>query len=147
MTTLRYTQLTQTQNLRLLRKRIYTLIPSLTCHILRSLVRIERMLTISSAVVTDINRCVAACLKATGPAILAQEDMVKETVTVLGLIITRSHPCQQDLGDDEEDLGEASQASSVPNTHTLSLLRCTHTLRTAQDHSCDSLDSFETELC
>ena len=56
-----------------------------------------------SNVVTEINRNVAATLKATGPAILAQENMLPQTVTVLGTIITRSHPCQQDLGDEEDE--------------------------------------------
>ncbi|KAK0617607.1 armadillo-type protein [Immersiella caudata] len=55
------------------------------------------------SVVTEINRNVAATLKACGPAILAQSDMMKEIVTVTSTIITRSHPCQQDLGDEDED--------------------------------------------
>ncbi|GAB1315390.1 hypothetical protein MFIFM68171_05600 [Madurella fahalii] len=55
------------------------------------------------SVVTEINRNVAATLKTCGPAILAQEDMMKEIVTVLTTIITRSHPCQQDLGDEDEE--------------------------------------------
>lgn len=45
----------------------------------------------------------AATLKACGPAILAQEEMMKEVVTAVTTIITRSHPCQQDLGDEDED--------------------------------------------
>ncbi|KAL2168429.1 hypothetical protein VTG60DRAFT_7290 [Thermothelomyces hinnuleus] len=55
------------------------------------------------AVVTEINRNVAATLKTCGPAILAQEDFMKEVVTVISTIITRSHPCQQDLGDEDEE--------------------------------------------
>ncbi|KAK4228680.1 armadillo-type protein [Podospora fimiseda] len=55
------------------------------------------------AVVTEINRNVAATLKACGPAILAQDDFMKEIITVITTLITRSHPCQQDLGDEEED--------------------------------------------
>ncbi|KAG7121259.1 importin subunit beta-4 like protein [Verticillium longisporum] len=54
-------------------------------------------------VVTEINRNVGATLKACGPAILTQEDMLPQTVTVLSTLITRSHPCQQDLGDEEEE--------------------------------------------
>ncbi|KAK8069039.1 importin beta-4 subunit-like protein [Apiospora phragmitis] len=54
-------------------------------------------------VVTEINRNVAAVIRTCGPAILAQKDMMEQTITVLGTIITRSHPCQQDLGDEEED--------------------------------------------
>lgn len=61
------------------------------------------VLTHASTVITEINRNVAATLKACGPAILAQEDMMKEIVTTLTTIITRSHPCQQDLGDDDEE--------------------------------------------
>jgi hypothetical protein len=61
------------------------------------------MLTDASTVVTDINRNVAATLKACGPAILAQGDMMKEVVTAITTIITRSHPCQQDLGDEDEE--------------------------------------------
>ncbi|KAK3693199.1 armadillo-type protein [Podospora appendiculata] len=55
------------------------------------------------SVVTEINRNVAATLKTCGPAILAQKDMMKEIVTILSTIITRSHPCQQDLGDEDEE--------------------------------------------
>lgn len=53
--------------------------------------------------VTDINRNVAATLKACGPAILAQESFAQRCTTILAAIVTRSHPCQRDLGDDEED--------------------------------------------
>ncbi|OAA57122.1 importin beta-4 [Niveomyces insectorum RCEF 264] len=62
-------------------------------------------------VVTDINRNVAATLETCGPAILAQENAVQEIVTVLGQIITRAHPCQQDAGDEEDaqDVEESSE--------------------------------------
>ncbi|KAJ9144052.1 hypothetical protein NKR23_g6062 [Pleurostoma richardsiae] len=62
-------------------------------------------------VVTEINRNIAAVLKTTGPAVLAQDNMLTQTVTVLGTIITRSHPCQQDLGDeeDEQDTEDSSE--------------------------------------
>lgn len=47
----------------------------------------------------------AATLKACGPAILVAKDgILQEIVSVVSLIITRSHPCQQDLGDEEEEL-------------------------------------------
>lgn len=61
------------------------------------------LLTLYSDVVTEINRNVAAAFKTCGPAILSQENMTEQTITVLGTIITRSHPCQQDLGDEDED--------------------------------------------
>jgi hypothetical protein len=54
------------------------------------------------AVVTDINRNVAATLKLCGPAILTQESFAERCTTILASIITRSHPCQQDLGDDDD---------------------------------------------
>jgi hypothetical protein len=56
-----------------------------------------------SEVVTEINRSAAAALKACGPAILTQENMLEHTVTVVASLLTRSHPCQQDLGDEEEE--------------------------------------------
>ncbi|KAI1840350.1 hypothetical protein JX265_000732 [Neoarthrinium moseri] len=54
-------------------------------------------------VVTEINRNVAATLKACGPAILSQKGLTEQSITVLGTLITRSHPCQQDMGDEEEN--------------------------------------------
>lgn len=33
----------------------------------------------------------------------AKGDMLQEIVSVVSLLITRSHPCQQDLGDEEEE--------------------------------------------
>ena len=61
------------------------------------------ILMIPRSVVTEINRNVAATLKACGPAIIAQEELLKEIISVISTIITRSHPCQQDLGDDDEE--------------------------------------------
>ncbi|CAK7269472.1 hypothetical protein SEPCBS119000_003586 [Sporothrix epigloea] len=61
-------------------------------------------------VVTDINRNIAATLETCGPAIIAQENAVQEIVSVLGQIITRSHTCQQDVGD-EEDAQTAEESS------------------------------------
>ncbi|KND88685.1 putative importin subunit beta-4 [Tolypocladium ophioglossoides CBS 100239] len=64
------------------------------------------------SVITDINRNVAATLKACGPALLVAKDgMLQELVSVVSLIITRSHPCQQDLGDEEEEQ-EVDEGSS-----------------------------------
>ncbi|PSR79394.1 armadillo-type protein [Coniella lustricola] len=59
-------------------------------------------------VVAEINRNIAAVLKATGPGILAQDKMVEQTVTILSTLITRSHPSQQDLGDEDEQDVEGS---------------------------------------
>ncbi|KAI0382318.1 ARM repeat-containing protein [Hypomontagnella monticulosa] len=61
--------------------------------------------------VTEINRSVAFTLKACGPAILGQKDMMEQIITVLGTIITRSHPCQLDLGEGDDEQ-EAAQGSS-----------------------------------
>ncbi|KAI1633536.1 importin beta-4 [Biscogniauxia mediterranea] len=62
-------------------------------------------------VVTEINRSVGSTLKTCGPAILGQKDMMSQIITVLGTIITRSHPCQQDLGD-EDDNQDSIEGSS-----------------------------------
>lgn len=53
------------------------------------------------AVVTDINRNVAATLKLCGPAILTQDKFAERVTSTLTALITKSHPCQQDLGDGE----------------------------------------------
>ncbi|KAK8919798.1 putative importin subunit beta-4 [Metarhizium anisopliae] len=56
------------------------------------------------SVITEINRNVAATLKACGPAVLvAKPDMLQELVSVVSSIVTRSHPCQQDLGAEDEE--------------------------------------------
>lgn len=51
-------------------------------------------------------------MKACGPAVLgAQGSLLQEIVTTITTIVTRSHPCQQDLGD-EEDAQEVDAGSS-----------------------------------
>lgn len=62
--------------------------------------------------VTDINRNVAATLKLCGPAILTQKNFTERTLTTCTAIITKSHPCQQDLGDDDDAAGVADEESS-----------------------------------
>jgi hypothetical protein len=63
--------------------------------------------------VTDINRDVAATLKLCGPAVLMTENgtVVPELCQQLLAVITKRHPCQQDLGDeaDEDILDESSE--------------------------------------
>jgi hypothetical protein len=67
--------------------------------------------------VTDINRDLAATLKLTGPAILMKESgkdtVVNELVNALCAVLTKRHPCQQDLGEeadiDEDILEENSE--------------------------------------
>ena len=53
-------------------------------------------------VVTDINRNLAATLKLCGPAFLSEPESVQKLCTVLLAIVTKNHPCQQDMGDDED---------------------------------------------
>ncbi|KAI1277005.1 importin beta-4 [Xylaria sp. FL0933] len=62
-------------------------------------------------VVTEINRSVAATLKATGPSVLGQKAMMEQIITVLGTITTRCHPCQQDLGDEDENQDDVQGSS------------------------------------
>lgn len=54
-------------------------------------------------VVTEINRMVAMILKSCGPAILVGQDTLSQVITALTSIMTRSHPCQMGLGDEDED--------------------------------------------
>ncbi|KAI8931599.1 hypothetical protein NX059_011253 [Plenodomus lindquistii] len=61
--------------------------------------------------VTDMNRDVAATLKLCGPAALMTENgtVVPDLCQQLLAVITKRHPCQQDLGDEaEEDILEES---------------------------------------
>lgn len=90
---------------RMLRTRNYHFLIGLlsVLFLLHSSVFESHMLTDASSVVTEINRNIAATLKACGPAILAQSDMLKESITAVTTMITRAHPCQQDLGDEEEE--------------------------------------------
>ncbi|KAI0201603.1 importin beta-4 [Astrocystis sublimbata] len=62
-------------------------------------------------VVTEINRSVASTLKATGPSVLGQKAMMEQIITVLGTITTRCHPCQQDLGDEDENQDDIQGSS------------------------------------
>lgn len=63
--------------------------------------------------VTDINRDVAATLKLCGPAALLTENgtVVPDLCQHLLAVITKRHPCQQDLGDEAEEdiLDESSE--------------------------------------
>lgn len=106
----RYTQLTQTQNavaentfdLLLIWTIIFILLLLYDLQCLATLGNTAANQEKNRSVITEINRNVAATLKACGPAVLVAEDgMLKELMSVVGLIITRSHPCQQDLGDEE----------------------------------------------
>ncbi|XDG05901.1 hypothetical protein ABKA04_005516 [Annulohypoxylon sp. FPYF3050] len=61
-------------------------------------------------VITDINRSVASTLKACGPAILGQKDFLVQTASILKSIVSRSHPCQMEMN--EEDEQDGAQGSS-----------------------------------
>lgn len=51
---------------------------------------------------TEINRSLAATLKATGPALIADPGRLKTITETLVAIITKEHPCQKDYGDEED---------------------------------------------
>ncbi|KAF1997280.1 ARM repeat-containing protein [Amniculicola lignicola CBS 123094] len=79
--------------------------------------------------VTDINRDVAATLKLCGPAVLLLEndkEVVTEMTQQLLSIITKRHPCQQDLGDegDEEILEESSEYDWLVIETALEVVTC-----------------------
>lgn len=56
------------------------------------------------SVVSSINSNVAATLKECGPAILhaPENKLLEQVISIITSLITGSHPCQQDLGDEEE---------------------------------------------
>lgn len=61
--------------------------------------------------ITEINRNVADTLKLCGPSILTHENMLEQVTTIMSAIIARQHPCQMDLGDEEDQdiVGETSE--------------------------------------
>ncbi|KAL9102305.1 MAG: hypothetical protein Q9163_002523 [Psora crenata] len=62
------------------------------------------------AVVTDINRNLAATLKASGPSLIAEPTTLKPVTETLIAIITKTHACQKDFGV-EEDVGQLEETS------------------------------------
>ena len=64
----------------------------------------------SRATVTEINRSLAETLKLTGPALIADQGTFKTVCEILLSIITKTHSCQKDFGD-EEDLGLLEETS------------------------------------
>ncbi|KIV90504.1 hypothetical protein PV10_07803 [Exophiala mesophila] len=56
-----------------------------------------------TATVTEISRALSENLKMTGPSLLSYPDVLTSIVQVVGNIITKKHPCQLDLGEDEFD--------------------------------------------
>lgn len=65
-----------------------------------------------SGTVTDICRDLGATLKLTGPAILVNQNgtVIPQLTNHLIAILTKRHPCQQDLGDElDEALDESSE--------------------------------------
>lgn len=69
-----------------------------------------RLLTLRSAIVTDINRNLAATLRASGPSLVADPTTLKPVAETLLALLTKTHTCQKDFGD-EEDLGELEETS------------------------------------
>jgi hypothetical protein len=57
---------------------------------------------VDRAVVTEINRNISATLKLCGPAILTQQNFAERLTSTVGAMITKAHPCQQDMGDDDD---------------------------------------------
>lgn len=53
---------------------------------------------------TDINRNLAATLKASGPSLIADPKVLKPLTEILISIITKDHACQKDCGLDEPDM-------------------------------------------
>lgn len=66
---------------------------------------------LSRNAVTETSRSLAATLKLTGPSLVAAPTTLKPLTETLLQILQRSHPCQSDLGleDDISDLEESSE--------------------------------------
>lgn len=83
---------------------------------------------IARGTVTDINRDVAATLKLCGPAVLMTENgtVVPDMAQQLAAIITKRHPCQQDLGDeaDDEVLDESSEYDWLVIETAMEVITC-----------------------
>ena len=62
------------------------------------------------AIVTDINRNLAATLRASGPSLVSDPTTLKPVTETLLAILTKTHACQKDYGD-EEDLGQLEETS------------------------------------
>ncbi|KAH8722966.1 armadillo-type protein [Phaeosphaeriaceae sp. PMI808] len=78
--------------------------------------------------VTDINRDVAATLKLCGPAVLMTDNgtVVPDICQQLLAVITKRHPCQQDLGDeaDEDILEESSEYDWLVIETAMEVITC-----------------------
>jgi len=82
---------------------------------------------ICSGTVTDINRDVAATLKLCGPAVLVTESgtVVPDLAEVLLSVIQKRHPCQQDFGDElDEILEESSEYDWLVIETAMDVLTC-----------------------
>jgi hypothetical protein len=56
----------------------------------------------TSVTVTEISRSLAENLKLNGPALISYPDALQKTVKIITSIITKKHPCQEDLAMEEE---------------------------------------------
>jgi hypothetical protein len=54
---------------------------------------------------------VAATLKLCGPSILTQNKFAEQSLSILASILTKSHPCQQDIGDEALQFAEDEESS------------------------------------
>ena len=61
--------------------------------------------------VVDIHSNLAETLKLCGPAIISGSDVVEQITKVLISLVSKKHPCQQDFGEDEEDLNDLEESS------------------------------------
>ena len=69
---------------------------------MRNYVRLSANRLFYRATVTEINRSLAAALKSTGPALIADPGRLKSVTEVLVAIVTKEHACQKDFGDEED---------------------------------------------
>ena len=61
--------------------------------------------------IVDIHNSLAETLKLCGPTIVSGNGVVEQITKLLISLITKKHPCQQDFGEDEEDLDDLEESS------------------------------------
>ena len=62
------------------------------------------------AIITDINRNLAATLRASGPSIISEPSTLKPITETLLSLLNKTHACQKDFGE-EEDLDQMEETS------------------------------------
>ena len=63
------------------------------------------------ATVTDIHRSLGATFKVCGPAVIGTPENLHTITTTALAVIRKQHPCQQDIGDDDDEFEDIEESS------------------------------------